>query len=150
MKKILLAISSMLALAIMSVPVVGMAQEAPAPTATQNAKTSVCEGVGLTTGTANGCDSGSETTVSQIIRTGIFILSIIVGVAAVIMIIIGGLRYVTSGGDSAAVNSAKNTILYAVIGLVVAALAQLIVQFVLNKVDNAATPPPPAATVRMV
>jgi hypothetical protein len=60
---------------------------------------------------------------------------VIVGVAAVIMIIIGGFRYITSSGDSASVNSAKNTILYAIIGLVIVALAQVIVRFVLNQVS---------------
>jgi hypothetical protein len=57
----------------------------------------------------------------------------VVGVIAVIMIIIGGLKYVTSGGDSSAVGSAKNTIIYALVGLVVVALAQALVKFVLAK-----------------
>jgi hypothetical protein len=56
-----------------------------------------------------------------------------VGFVAVIMIIIGGLKYVTYSGDSSNINSAKNTILYAVVGLVVVALAQIIVKFVLAK-----------------
>jgi Type IV secretion system pilin len=54
-------------------------------------------------------------------------------VAAVIAIIISGLRYVTSAGDSNSINGAKNTILYAVIGLVIVAMAQIIVKFVLGK-----------------
>lgn len=64
------------------------------------------------------------------------IFSVIVGIVSVIMIIYGGFRYVTSGGDSGNVSSAKNTIIYAVIGLVVVALAQFIVQFVLEKVTT--------------
>jgi hypothetical protein len=52
---------------------------------------------------------------------------------AVVMIIIGGLKYITSGGDSGNVTGAKNTILYAIIGLVIVALAQFIVRFVLSK-----------------
>ena len=59
---------------------------------------------------------------------------LVVGVIAVIMIIIGGLRYITSGGDSNNTKGAKDTILYAIIGLVVVAMAQVIVKFVLNKV----------------
>jgi len=62
---------------------------------------------------------------------------LIVAVIAVIMIIIGGVRYITSGGDSGNVTNAKNTILYAIIGLVVVALAQILVKFVLNKVSTA-------------
>lgn len=62
------------------------------------------------------------------------VLSAAAGIAAVIMLIIGGVRYVTSGGKQESVTSAKNTILYAVIGLVIVAVAQLIVHFVLHKV----------------
>jgi hypothetical protein len=55
------------------------------------------------------------------------------------MIIIGGLKYITSGGDSSNVTGAKNTILYAVVGLVVVAMAQFIVRFVLTKVNSTGT-----------
>lgn len=61
------------------------------------------------------------------------IVVLIVGVAAVITIIISGLRYVTSAGDSAGVNNAKNGILYAVVGLVVAVIGQVIITLVLQK-----------------
>jgi len=57
----------------------------------------------------------------------------VVGAAAVIMIIVGGFKYITSSGDSTSVESAKNTILFAVIGLVIALVAQSIVIFVLRK-----------------
>lgn len=56
----------------------------------------------------------------------------IVGIVAVIMLIIGGIRYVISGGDSKKVTDAKNTILYAIIGLVIAFLAFAIVNFVVS------------------
>lgn len=78
--------------------------------------------------------SESEGTVNTIIATVINIFSLIVGVVSVIMIIIGGLKYITSGGDTGNVSGAKNTILYAIVGLVIVALAQIIVKFVLNKV----------------
>lgn len=64
------------------------------------------------------------------------ILSVVVGFIAVVMLIIGGFRYITSAGDSNRVSGAKNTILYALIGLVIVASAQIIVQFVLNKTNN--------------
>ena len=57
-----------------------------------------------------------------------------VGILAVIMLIWGGIRYVLSGGDSGAVSSAKKTILYAVVGLIVAILAYAIVNFVINTI----------------
>ena len=56
----------------------------------------------------------------------------IVGIIAVIMLIIGGIKYVISGGDSKKVTDAKNTVLYAIIGLVVAFLAFAIVNFVIS------------------
>lgn len=66
------------------------------------------------------------------IKTIVNVLLYILGAIAVVMIVIGGVRYTTSGGDSGAVSSAKNTILYSVIGLVVAILAYAIVNFVLS------------------
>jgi hypothetical protein len=61
-------------------------------------------------------------------------LILIVGAVAVLMLIIGGLRYVLSGGNSSNVESAKNTIFYAIIGIVVAILAFAIVNFVIGAV----------------
>jgi len=84
------------------------------------------------------CASNDSTDkVNNLIRTVVNFLSFIVGVVAVIMIIFGGLRYITSGGNDTSITSAKNTILYAIIGLIIVALAQVIVQFVLRKVTNA-------------
>lgn len=60
------------------------------------------------------------------------ILLFLVGAIAVIMLIIGGIRYVVSGGDQSQVTAAKNTILYAIIGIVVAILAYAAIQFVLS------------------
>lgn len=57
----------------------------------------------------------------------------VIGVVAVIMLIVGGFRYIFSGGNSQNVNAAKDTILYAVIGIVVALLAYAIVNFVLGQ-----------------
>lgn len=102
-----------------------------------------CEGIqgcldqgSCETDPANCGTTDVSTRVGDIIRLVINIFSLVVGVIAVIMIIVGGLKYITSGGDSANVTSAKNTILYAIIGLVVVALAQIIVRFVLDKVTT--------------
>ena len=69
--------------------------------------------------------------------TGVFskissVLLFIVGAIAVIMIVIGGLRYVISGGDASQVQAAKNTILYALVGVIIAILAYAAVNFVVN------------------
>jgi cytochrome bd-type quinol oxidase subunit 2 len=98
----------------------------------------LCTGASLNITSGTGCDStsGGTTKINNIIHAIINIFSLVVGVVSVIMIIIGGFRYITSGGASENVSGAKNTIIYAIIGLVVVALAQFIVQFVLNKVSS--------------
>ena len=62
------------------------------------------------------------------------ILTIVVGMAAVFMLIFSGLKMIWAQGDTSAVKSARDGIIGAIVGLVVAALAQAIVQFVLNKI----------------
>jgi Type IV secretion system pilin len=64
-------------------------------------------------------------------------LIFIIGAISVIYIIIGGLRYVTSGGDSKAVTTAKDTILYAVIGVVVAVISFALINFVVGSIGKA-------------
>ena len=69
--------------------------------------------------------------------TGIFttisnVMLFIVGAISVIMVIIGGLRYVISGGNSSNITAAKNTILYAIVGLIIAIMAYAIINFVLE------------------
>ena len=99
----------------------------------------LCNGVALATSNNGNCasDDSASGKVNGLITLVINIFSLVVGVVAVIMIIIGGLKYITSSGDSNNVTSAKNTILYAVVGLVIVALAQFIVKFVLGKALNA-------------
>lgn len=83
------------------------------------------------------CDNAkAKNDVQSAISEGLQIFSVVIGVIAVVMIIIGGFKYIISSGDPASVNGAKNTILYAVIGLVIAAFAQIIVQFVLVKFQD--------------
>ena len=75
-----------------------------------------------------------ETDVMSIVTVGINVVLGLIALAAVIMIIIGGLNYTTSQGDAAKVKKAKDTILYGVIGLVIVLLAFAIVNFVLGQV----------------
>lgn len=69
---------------------------------------------------------------STIIRNITNVLLFIIGAISVIMLIFGGIKYTTSNGDQGAVTSAKNTITYAVVGLVVAIFAYAIVDFVVK------------------
>lgn len=96
-------------------------------------KDDVCSGL-QTTGAGAGCTAGEGATVDSVIAAVINILSVLVGVIAVIMVIVGGFKYVTSGGDSSSIQSAKNTIIYALIGIAIVALSQTIVKYVLQKI----------------
>ncbi len=95
------------------------------------------EGACLSTSTAS-CAAATNPngSVNRLLTTVINIFSLVVGVIAVIMIIIGGIRFVLSGGDSANVTAARNSILYAIVGLVIVALAQVIVHFVLARIST--------------
>lgn len=105
-----------------------------------NAQSTTCTGIAncLSDGACAvddaSCSNGddAQTKVRDMIKKVINIFSLVIGVVAVIMIILGGFKYITSGGDSGNVTGAKNTILYAVIGLIIVALAQIIVRFVLQ------------------
>lgn len=110
-----------------------------------NPQGQVCEGANTlqidtaTTSPDASCAGGAQETtdkVNSLITTIINIFSVVVGIVAVVMIIWGGLKYITSGGDSGNVTGAKNTILYAIIGLIIVALAQFIVRFVLGQTAN--------------
>ena len=82
---------------------------------------------------AQSLNSGGPT-LNAVVSDVINILSVVVGIVAVIMIIVAGFKYVTSGGDSSSISSAKNTLTYAIVGIVIVALAQSIVYFVLDKI----------------
>jgi hypothetical protein len=98
-----------------------------------------CSAGGSTSG-ASVCQdqSGSNTFYGPngILDKIINLFSIVIGIVAVFAIMVAGFIYVTSGGDSAKVNTAKNTILYVVVGLVIVAIAQVIEAFVINNLGN--------------
>lgn len=83
-------------------------------------------------GNENGCDK-DQTPIFRIVTN---VLLFIIGAVSVIMLIIGGFRYVTSQGDQTQVQSAKNTILYSIVGIVVAILAYAAVNFVISSFVN--------------
>lgn len=95
-----------------------------------------CGTTGDLTGTGCQSTAGADDRINDTVKLAIRIFQIIVGLISVFMLISAGLKYITSGGDSSGVGTAKNMILYAVVGLVVVALAQVIVSFVLNRVNQ--------------
>ncbi len=99
-----------------------------------NPRQEVCNGIGLTS-SGGGCgDNGAQ--FGTVMTALINLLIVAVGVIAVVMIIIAGFNFITSGGDTAKVTTARNTILYAIVGLVIVALAEVIVHFVLGTVKG--------------
>jgi hypothetical protein cdiviTM7_00627 len=74
-----------------------------------------------------------ETQVNGIIKTIVEVLLTAVGVISIIMIVIGGIMFALSSGDAQKAAKARNTVLYAVVGLAVSLFASAIVNFVFNR-----------------
>lgn len=102
------------------------------------AKSAACQGLSMNGTTTDECATGTST-VNGVLRVIVNVFSAIVGIIAVIMIIVAGLKFITASGDSSAVASARSTLLYAIIGLVVAVLAQVIAHFVIARGSSTAT-----------
>lgn len=95
----------------------------------------LCQGVGVVTnGGGAGCQlpTGSVN-IPEIITFVINLLSVIIGIVAVVMLMYGGFKFITSRGDPNNTASAKNTIVYALIGLAIAVSSQIIVKYVLAR-----------------
>ena len=86
------------------------------------------------------CTIKEDNTLMSTVQTIINVVLTVLGIVAVAMIILGGFNYMTSAGDTNKVTKAKNTIMYGVIGLIIALLAFAIVNFVLTSVFSGATP----------
>jgi len=127
-KKIILG----LALTLVLVPVFAIALITTSSAYAQTPNTpEICNGIEATGGS---CGGGDE--VNNVVKNIINLFSWVVGVVAVIMVIYGGFLYVTSGGSPEKSVKGRNTILYALVGLVIVAFAQIIVNFVLSKVTT--------------
>jgi len=135
MKRIIKALFISLAVCGFASAAVPFAAPALAACTNGDPKCYACEGIGLTSNNNGTCgDQGTQ--FNSIIKTILEILSIAIGVAAVVMIMVAGLRFITAGGDSSKIAGAKNSIIYAIIGLVIVIAAQSIVFFVLSKASQ--------------
>lgn len=79
------------------------------------------------------CGATSGDSAQNLMKNVINTLLLVLGIIAVIMIVVGGIRYTLSGGDASSIKAAKDTVLYSVVGLVVAMLAYAIVNFVVDR-----------------
>jgi len=106
-------------------------------TIASSATNEACLGIGLANGSGgSSCgDNGGQLT--NVLQTIINVFSAIVGIVAVIMIMVAGLQFITSNGNPQNVSKARMSLIYALIGIVVVVLAQVIVHFVFNQVTKA-------------
>lgn len=132
MKKLSLIFAGLAVVMSLAAPLLGAA-----PVAASN-ESALCEGSGGTwkpdSDLPNGgaCTSKDGQSVVEVIQLVTDVLIFIIGAVAVVMIIVGGLRYVTSSGEQAALTGAKNTIVYALVGVVIALMAYAIVRFIIG------------------
>lgn len=103
------------------------------PLAAQSPKDKVCEQVSQID---PDCQTGGDRIFGPdgLIEDIINVLTFVIGVVAVIIIIVAGLMYVLSGGDPNNTKRAKDAIIYSVVGLIVAVMARLIVNFVISRI----------------
>lgn len=92
----------------------------------------VGDACGALSSTVSSSGCSNKNGIKNIVREVVNVLSYFIGIIAVIMIIISGFRYILSAGDSNAVAAAKNTLIYALVGLAIAVLAQVLVHDVLT------------------
>lgn len=133
MKKPLLFIGALIMLFSFTAATTHAADTTPFEEACKNlsdsdkAKSAACSAKDTNTNPISG---GTDSLLYKITR----IVSMVAGAAAVIIIIIGGISMVTSGGDSQKFQNARNTLIFAAVGLVVIALAQALISLVVNRV----------------
>jgi len=114
--------------ALLPLQALATASQAPA-----GANTAQCQGLNAVAGPTE-CSSSSAPTLSGKVGNVIDTLFLVAGAVAVIIIILSGIRYITSTGDATRIKSAKDSLLYAVIGLVVVIIARMIVGFVIGQI----------------
>jgi hypothetical protein len=120
--------------AVLAITIISFGSQDHAAALFSGATGQACSGASLQ---SNGACTDSSSSITTLIKAVILVISWIVGIVSIIMVIFGGFRYVTSGGDSAATASARNTIIYALVGLVIAVLAQTLVYFVFTRAYHA-------------
>lgn len=128
--------------AVLLVPILALSASIVAPQLSPVSAQQDCDTGTLSLSSGADCARGAEQPENLFGEGGIFqvvtnILLFLIGAISVIMLIFGGIRYVVSGGDSTAVTAAKNTILYAIVGILIAFLAYAAVNFVITQlIDN--------------
>jgi hypothetical protein len=125
--------AALVSLLIVAGSVVAIAAPAPVFAAASPFTRDACSGVAQVSG--GNCNAGqANNTISGVVKTGINLLSFIVGIVAIVVIIIDGMKLAASNGDAQAATTARSGIVYALVALVIVSLAQFIVHFVLGHI----------------
>lgn len=124
------AILALLLVPMVAAPQLAYAADTPSCGEAESAKGQVLQGIGQT---GNDC---SDAGISKAVKTVVNVLTLIVGITAIIMIIISGFRFIISNGDSGKVASARTALIFSLVGVAVAALAQVLVRFVLFQTNK--------------
>ena len=136
MRRIKILISMMTVMTCLGVSGLSTVQAAPLSFAALQGQSDACNGLNQLGGTS--CDKSGSTpgqnAIAALVKTIVNIISFIAGMIAVILIVVSGIRFMTSGGDSQGAASARNMLIYAIVGLAIVALSQAIVHFVLNAI----------------
>lgn len=96
------------------------------------AANSACAGIQQLGGAQTCGSSAGSSSISTIIKDVVNLLSLILGALSVVMIIVSGIRFATSGGEANSVSGAKKALIYSIVGLVIAVLAQAILHWVIG------------------
>ena len=107
-------------------------------TSTDQQQCGACAAAGISDTECEAKAKQSTGDLNSLIHKIINVISVFAGIIAVIMLIVGGFRYITGSGSDQAVAAAKKTILYAIIGLVIVAFAQVIARFALTQATKGA------------
>jgi hypothetical protein len=97
----------------------------------QDASAAVCAALGDADPTS--CDGTGDAQITNVLEVALNILSVAAGIIAVISLIISGLKYITSQGDAGSISSARSSVIYAIVGIAIVVLSQVIVRFVINQ-----------------
>lgn len=132
MKRIVASVMTLVALLVVTSGATAVAQFDPFSDACNNVSGStVCEDAN--TSRSDNASSNKLYGPNGVLTKAISVVSIVVGIAAVFVVLLAGLRYITAGGEPGQITNAKNTAKYAVVGVLVALFAQAIIRFVFNK-----------------
>ena len=128
MKKLLLSLIILITSMFVVIPQASAANIFPVCQSGAASNTQVCKSIKSQT-------SSNKNPITSILKKVIGILGVFIGVISVIVIMVSGLTFITNGSDPQAVNRARNMLIYAIIGIVIAVLAESIVVFILRSVQ---------------